>query len=157
MVNFDKVKVTSLVLDAFCLATVRLARLMLRFSNVRENCLGDSTGCYMSSVPAASENEINPREIEFYFLYGYNEVLDNTVRKRKLYETIPKWSYRRKQIKLVILYSCKIACVHPTGSNCNEVGSASLATKKKLETGIYTTCEGFRSAFFRSLIHSQTN
>ena len=32
----------------------------------------------MSSVPAASENEINPREIEFYFLYGYNEVLDNS-------------------------------------------------------------------------------
>ena len=47
--------------------------------------------------------------------------------------------YRRKLVKLVILYSCKIACVHPTGTNCNEVGSASLATTtKKLETGVYT-------------------
>ena len=53
----------------------------------------------MSSVPAASENEINPREIEFYFLYGYNEVLDNTVRKRKLYETIPKVKLSEKTSK----------------------------------------------------------
>ena len=37
------------------------------------------------------------------------------------------------------------------------MGSASLGTKKNWKQESILTCEAFRSAFFRSLIHSQTN